>query len=73
MATVLTEPAVDEGTVHVSFPILKWEQDADGDLVITGVATDGTVDHDGQIVQPEWSALALDQWISQRGQRPPEP
>ena len=67
MAVTLTEPAVAEGTVHVSFPILKWEQDEDGDLVVKGVATDGTLDSDEQVVSPEWSAKALDAWISTGG------
>ena len=67
MAVTLDEPAVAEGTVHVSFPILKWERDGDGDLVVRGVATDGTVDHDDQIVDPQWSAKALDAWIGSGG------
>ncbi len=65
MAKTLTEPEVaDEGMVHVSFPILKWEQDEDGDLVVKGVATDGTVDHDSQIVEPGWSGDALQAWMA---------
>jgi len=50
--------AADELT-YVSFPISKFEKDADGDLVVYGKATDGSVDSDDQIVDPEWSAKAL--------------
>ena len=53
--------------VYVSIPIFKWEQDEDGDLVVKGVATDGTVDSDSQIVDPEWSAKALGDWIATGG------
>lgn len=69
MATVLSEPTgvAAEEMVHVSIPILKWEEDGDGDLIIKGIATDGTVDSDEQIVDPVWSAKALDAWISSGG------
>ena len=69
MATVLTEPTgvAAEEMVHFSIPILKWEEDADGDLIVKGIATDGTVDSDSQIVDSEWSAKALQTWISTGG------
>jgi len=68
VAFALTEPqATAEDLIHVSFPIEKWEQDEDGDLLIRGVATDGTVDSDDQIVDSAWSAKALDAWISTGG------
>jgi hypothetical protein len=69
VATVLAEPTgvATEEMVHVSIPILKWEEDGDGDLIVKGVATDGTVDSDEQIVDPVWSAKALDAWISSGG------
>src|SRR6185437_7681059 len=53
--------------VHISIPILKWEQDDDGDLIIKGIATDGTVDSDDQIVDPVWSAKALGDWLATGG------
>ena len=65
MAVTLAAPpesALD--LVHISIPILKWEVDDDGDLVIKGVATDGTVDSDDQIVDPVWSAKALGEWLA---------
>ncbi len=68
MAFTLTDPkATAQDLLRVSFPILKWEQDADGDLLIRGIATDGTVDSDEQIVDPQWSAKALNDWISTGG------
>lgn len=67
MATVLTESSAPEELARFSFPILKWDQDEDGDLVVKGIATDGTVDSDSQIVDPEWSAKALSDWIATGG------
>lgn len=52
---------VDELT-YVSFPIEKWEKTDDGDLIVYGKATDGSVDSDDQIVSPSWSAKALADW-----------
>lgn len=68
MATTLTEATSPEmEMVTFSFPISKMETDADGDLVVKGVATDGSVDSDYQIVDPEWSAKALGDWLSTGG------
>jgi hypothetical protein len=58
--------AVDELT-YVSFPITKWDKNDDGDLVVYGKATDGSVDSDEQIVSPEWSGPALKTWIETGG------
>jgi hypothetical protein len=58
--------AVDELT-YVSFPIEKWEKNDEGDLLVYGKATDGSVDSDEQIVDPEWSAKALNDWIDTGG------
>ena len=51
------------------FPIEKQEDTAtinpvDGtpDILIWGKATDGTIDGDREIVDPEWSAKAIQQW-----------
>lgn len=67
MATTLTSPADGELT-WFSFPISeKMERDEDGDLVVKGVATDGTVDSDDQIVDTDWSAKALSEWLHTGG------
>jgi hypothetical protein len=58
--------AVDELT-YVSFPIEKFERDVDGDLVVYGKATDGSVDSDDQIVEPGWSAKAMEDWKATGG------
>ena len=68
MATSLTEPKSTEiESLHFSFPISKMETDEDGDLIVKGVATDGSVDSDYQIVDPEWSAKALGDWLATGG------
>src|SRR5579875_2910037 len=69
-ATLTADPASQELT-YFSFPIEKREDapginpvDGTPDLVIWGKATDGTVDGDREIVDPEWSAAALKQWFT---------
>lgn len=53
--------------VHVSFPILKFDRTPDGDLIVYGKCTDGSVDADHQIVDSKWSAKALGDWLSSGG------
>ena len=72
MATTLA--AGQEELVHFSFPIEKREDTAeinpvDGtpDILITGKATDGTIDGDREIVDPEWSAKAIQEWCDTGG------
>ena len=72
MATTLT--ADRDEVVHFSFPIEKREDTAtinpvDGtpDILITGKATDGTIDGDMEIVDPEWSAKAIQEWCDTGG------
>lgn len=48
---------------YVSFPITKFHEDADGNLVVKGTVTDGSVDSDRQIVDPDFSAKALTAWM----------
>jgi hypothetical protein len=55
---------------YFSFPITKWERDPDspdGDIYVYGKATDGSVDSDEQIVDPDWSAKALQDWLDTGG------
>jgi hypothetical protein len=72
VATTLT--ADQDEVVHFSFPIQKREDTAtinpvDGtpDILITGKATDGTIDGDLEIVDPEWSAKAIREWCDTGG------
>ena len=68
MAVTLDAPKeTAQDLLYFSVPILKWEQDDDGDLIIKGIATDGTVDSDDQIVDPVWSAKALGEWLATGG------
>ena len=47
---------------YASFPIDKVETDADGDLIVYGKASDGSIDSDLQIVDPTWMASAARAW-----------
>jgi hypothetical protein len=47
---------------YASFPIDKVETDADGDLIVYGKASDGSIDSDQQIVDPTWMAHAAQAW-----------
>ena len=73
MATTLN--ADQEEVVHFSFPIDKSRTEetaeinpVDGtpDLLIWGKATDGTIDGDHEIVDPDWTAKALQEWADTR-------
>jgi len=57
----------DQELTYASFPIEKVEHTADGDLLVFGKATDGTVDTDEQIVDPSWSRKALSDWLETGG------
>lgn len=63
MATVMD--GVQDATF--SFPIVRKEYTPDGDLLVYGKATDGTVDSDNQIVDPDWSGKALQEWLATGG------
>jgi hypothetical protein len=52
---------------YFSFPIEKAEPNEDGDLVVYGKATDGSLDSDDQIVDPDFSAKAVQEWLSSGG------
>jgi len=58
---------INHDLTYVSFPISKVEKTEDGDLLVWGKATDGSVDSDEQIVDPDWSAKALGTWLSTGG------
>ena len=49
--------------VYASFPITKMETTPDGDLYVFGLATDGSIDSDDQIVDPVWAAKAIKDWL----------
>lgn len=59
MAVTLTG---DNEITYASFPIEKTETNADGDLVVYGKATDGSVDSDLQIVKPSFAYEAIKRW-----------
>lgn len=62
MAATLTHSG-EETYTYASFPISKMEETADGDVYVYGKATDGIVDSDEQIVDPDWAAKALKDWF----------
>ena len=59
MAVTLTG---DGEITYASFPIIKTETTDDGDLIVYGKATDGSVDSDMQIVRPEFAFRAIKHW-----------
>jgi hypothetical protein len=52
--------------VYATFPIIK-SVETDAGLVVYGKATDGRVDADDQIVDPNWSGAALEKWLRAGG------
>jgi len=54
---------------YYSFPIASITKSAadDDDLIVRGRATDGTLDHDMQVVDPAFSGPALKTWLSTGG------
>lgn len=44
-------------------PILKKERQSDGTLLVTGIATDDTLDVDDQICDPAWLERAMPAWF----------
>ena len=61
MATTLTK---DNEILYASFPIIKTETTDDGDLIVYGKASDGSVDFDNQIVKPEFARKAVEDWFA---------
>jgi ferredoxin len=56
------EKAVSSET-RVYLPILKFDKQDDGTLLVHGVATDSTVDSDAQICDQEWLKSAMPSWF----------
>jgi hypothetical protein len=52
---------------HFTFPITKVDRTPDGDLLVYGPVTDGTLDADHQRVDTGWSGKALHEWIVSGG------
>lgn len=50
-------------TASVFAPILKKERQSDGTLLVTGIATDDTLDIDDQIADPDWLERAMPTWF----------
>lgn len=59
--------AITDELTYLSFPITKFEKNDEGDIVVIGKATDGSIDSDDQIVDPKWSAKALSAWMETGG------
>ena len=45
-------------------PIIKADKQADGTIMVTGIATDDTLDVDQQICDPDWLKSAMPEWFS---------
>ncbi|MFF4403594.1 hypothetical protein [Streptomyces sp. NPDC001404] len=58
---------MNDEKVYLSFPITKVDKTDDGDLLVWGKATDGSLDSDEQIVDPAWSGPALKTWLATGG------
>jgi hypothetical protein len=43
--------------------IVKTDKRPDGTLIVTGIATDSSIDSDDQICDPEWLAKAMPDWF----------
>ena len=64
MAATLT----DSGEMtYMSFGIEKVEATPGGDLMCYGRASDGQLDHDEQIVDPQFSSKAIRDWLATGG------
>ena len=64
MAATLT---ADKELTYFSFPIEKQEETPDGDIIVYGKCTDGSLDADLQVVDVEWSQGALKSWLDTGG------
>lgn len=48
---------------HIYTDIVKFDEQADGSLLVHGVATDATLDSDQQICDPAWLDRAMPDWF----------
>ena len=60
MAATLTR---DGELTLFSFPIAKTETDGDGNVLVYGKASDGSIDSDEQIIDPDFAAKAIRDWL----------
>lgn len=49
---------------YVYSKIIKQEKQVDGTLLVTGIATDDSIDIDQQICDPAWLAKAMPEWFA---------
>lgn len=50
---------------YCSFPIASiTKADAGGDITVVGRCSDGQVDHDGDIVSPQWLGAEIKSWLA---------
>lgn len=54
-------------TAHGYVPILKYDKQADGSLIVEGIATDSGIDRDEQICDPGWLSKAMPAWFKSGG------
>lgn len=56
-----TDPTED--FARYAIELLKFEDDGDGGVYVWGKATDGTLDRDDQIIDPDFAAKSLREWF----------
>lgn len=61
MASVVD--SVEGDLTYASLPITKFTENDDGTLNVWGPCTDDLVDHDAQIVDPEFASKGLSEWL----------
>ena len=57
------EKTVMASNAQIYCPILKSEKQADGSLLVSGIATDSSIDSDQQVCDPEWLKSAMPNWF----------
>ena len=50
-------------THSLFIPILKYDKQPDGTLIVRGIATDSSIDSDDQICDPDWLKTAMPAWF----------
>ena len=59
----MSDKAFNPSDASAFFGITKSEKQADGTLLVTGIATDDSLDVDEQICDPEWLKTAMPDWF----------